>query len=68
MTIWPVKKGLLIWIPVRGAGIYVSVGRFVGCDRPKGPGSESRNGHGPAGFGSGAIRSREPVDGELEGF
>ncbi|MCZ6662085.1 MAG: hypothetical protein O6951_04070 [Actinobacteria bacterium] len=68
MTIWPVKKGFLIWIPVRGADIDVSVGRFVGCDRPKCPGSESRNGHAPTGFGSMTIHSREPADGELEGF
>ena len=68
MTIWPVRTEFLIWTPVRGAGIDVPDGRFEGCDRPKGPGSESRNGHGPAGFGSGAIRSPEPADGELEGF
>ena len=56
MTIWPVKKRFLTWIPVRGAGIDVSIGRCLGCDRPEGPGSESRNCHGPP-----------PADGELEG-
>ena len=68
MTIWPVRTEFLIWTPVRGAGMDVWVGRFVGCTVPRVLGSEYRNGHGPAGFGSGAIHSPEPAGGELEGF
>ena len=68
MTIWPVKKGFLIWIPVRGADIDVSVGRFVGCDRPERPRLRIPKRPRPHRVRTMAVHSREPADGELEGF